>query len=247
MSVATLLNTPLTRSTHPSPTRAITSTLVNRSAPSIPPPNQTYEPLVKSVLRQRLTYNLFLNAYIIVWPIVGLLATWKLGGVNALGLHGAFVSIIKLPTTSLLAVFWFVGIVPPVLLRKVYLTGDSSINILMAYDTHSHGGKVHPSIASSPSKTLHAAFSKAGAQRALIVYIISAICLTSLQIFMAYKYESSTSGDPHLRLLLNQSAYRCLGSPLVQAHSSVIEHILGTSMEGQYSFSHPKLPSQSHA
>ncbi|RXW17250.1 hypothetical protein EST38_g8607 [Candolleomyces aberdarensis] len=37
------------------PVRAITSTLVNRSSPSLPPASQTYEPLVKSVLRYRLS------------------------------------------------------------------------------------------------------------------------------------------------------------------------------------------------
>ncbi|KAG6819110.1 hypothetical protein H0H93_015355, partial [Arthromyces matolae] len=52
------------------PVRAITTTLLTRSTPSIPPPTQKYEPIVKSILKTRLIKKAFLYSAIFSWTYV---------------------------------------------------------------------------------------------------------------------------------------------------------------------------------
>ena len=92
------------------PVRAITSTLVNRSSPSLPPSTTTYEPAVKSVLRQRLS-RAFLQSALLCWAVS---SVWVVGG----GWLAPF-----MPSTLLAsALLWISAVVPVTVLRKVYLT-----------------------------------------------------------------------------------------------------------------------------
>ena len=105
------------------PIRAITSTLSLRSAPSIPPPSQTYEPLVKVVLRHRLLSQIFLYSSISTWAIVSLYSSWARGGPSNLGLVGFLVNPLS-PLTLIFAITtWGIGVLPVIVFRKLYLTG----------------------------------------------------------------------------------------------------------------------------
>lgn len=109
------------------PIRAITSTLSVRSAPSIPPASQTYEPLVKSILRHRQTRRIFLYSAAFSWVQAVIWVTWTLGGLSELGMKGiAFVPF--MPFTLLVTLSgWLVGALPVVVLRKLYLTGELTV------------------------------------------------------------------------------------------------------------------------
>jgi hypothetical protein len=92
------------------PVRAAPSTLSSRAAPSIPPSSEGYEPLVRDVLRRRLTRSILPHSFALSWaltvPVVGL-------------------GRLLMPSTLVWAVLrWAVGAMPIIMLRKVYLTGE---------------------------------------------------------------------------------------------------------------------------
>lgn len=108
-------------------TRAITSTLSSHSAPSIPPASQTYEPLVKATLRHRLTHRVFVYTAICAWIITYLSILWSQGGVDTLGFAKAVLTI-ALPSTWAFAItMWVAAVVPVIVMRKVYLTGEHNL------------------------------------------------------------------------------------------------------------------------
>jgi len=115
-------------------TRAIASTLTARLSPTFPSPSQTYEPLVRSVLRQRLTHNIF--AFSIAFTLV---VNVIFGGEND---TSTFVRLIQPQTWAMGCFKWAVGVLPVVALRKVYLTGKLlhliSLLCLYLFKSHSH-------------------------------------------------------------------------------------------------------------
>jgi nucleoporin NDC1 len=107
-----------------SPSRAITSTLSARAAPSVPPPTQTYEPLARAVLRRRLLYDILPLSILPVWAATMFWKTWNVGGMSALSVLKALIMPF-LPSTLLVTIFvWAFGVLPIVVLRKSQLTGE---------------------------------------------------------------------------------------------------------------------------
>ncbi len=112
MSVRRLPPTPST------PIRAIPSTLLSRTAPTIPPASQLYEPLVKGVLRHR-QYKIFLHSGLFCWFLVTTWATWS-------GRKGDLLLLPVNPSTLAYTLATFgVGALPVVVLRKSHLAGES--------------------------------------------------------------------------------------------------------------------------
>lgn len=95
-------------------TRAITSTLTARLSPTLPSPSQTYEPLVRSALRQRLIHNIF--AFSVAFTLV---VNILFEGEND---TSAFARLLQPRTWAIGCFKWAVGVLPVVALRKVYLT-----------------------------------------------------------------------------------------------------------------------------
>jgi nucleoporin NDC1 len=106
------------------PSRAITSTLSARAAPSVPPATQTYEPLARAVLRRRLLYDILPLSILPVWAATIFWKTWSVGGMSALTFLKALI-VPFLPSTLLVTIFvWAFGVLPIVVLRKSQLTGE---------------------------------------------------------------------------------------------------------------------------
>ncbi|ESK92447.1 transmembrane protein 48 [Moniliophthora roreri MCA 2997] len=170
------------------PVRAIPSNLSNKSAPSIPSSSQTYEPLVKASLRQRLTSRIFLLSAAFSWILACCWSVWGNGGMKGLGLGG----IVSLPfrpsTISTGVVNWLTVAVPVVVLRKLYLTPSR---------TH----------ASSPARTWSAAWSKINNRHALLVYCTSALFATLTSVLLSYANELHVHGDPRLTLFVKSKKH----------------------------------------
>lgn len=150
-------------------TRAITSTLTARLTPTVPPASQTYEPLVRSVLRQRLTRNIFAlsAAFTLVVNIV-------LGGEDE---TSAFARLLSPGTWTMACLKWFVGVLPVIAMRKVYLTSVATP-------------------ATSPAKMLTNAIAKPSTRQCLAVYMSCTLMLVML-------YMSSFTLEERERLRLN--------------------------------------------
>lgn len=95
-------------------TRAITSSLTARLSPTVSSASQTYEPLVRSALRQRLIHNIF--AFSIAFTLV---VNFLFGGEDD---ASAFARLLQPRIWVMGCVKWAVGVLPVVALRKVYLT-----------------------------------------------------------------------------------------------------------------------------
>lgn len=120
------------------PMRAITSTLAARSAPRIPTPAQTYEPLVKSVIGRRLFYNILAPSLAYSWALANVWSKWSQGGPSQLGLWGSFVDCVK-PLTLLHAVaIWLLGVVPALVIRNRFITGELQTHRARVYMLFSH-------------------------------------------------------------------------------------------------------------
>lgn len=170
------------------PIRAITSTLSVRSAPSVPPASQTYEPLVKSILRHRLLYKILLPSFGYAWALTTVWSLWSQGGLPRLGLLGTFTNILKPTTLTYASALWLFGVLPAIVLRNRYLT-------------------VTPAAASSPSKMLYVALSKNSTAYALMTYIMSSLLLAAIHVAMAYTYEPAAEGNPRLTLFVKSKKH----------------------------------------
>ena len=120
---STLFSAPSSPSTTMSaphtPARAIPSSLLSRTAPTIPPASQAYEPLVKRVLRHR-QYKIFLHSALLSWLLVTAWRTWS-GG------DGDFWLLPIRPSTVAYTLATFAtGALPIVILRKSHVAGESS-------------------------------------------------------------------------------------------------------------------------
>lgn len=149
-------------------TRAITSTLTARLTPTVPFASQTYEPLVRSILRQRLTRNIF--AFSAAFTLV---VNILLGGEDE---TSAFARLLSPGTWTMACLKWFVGVLPVIAMRKVYLTSAATP-------------------ATSPAKMLTNAIAKPGTRQSLAVYMSCTLMLVMLHM------SSFTSEErEHLRL-----------------------------------------------
>lgn len=104
------------------PIRAITSPLSSRSSPTIPPPSQTYEPFVKSVLRFRLVNRVFLYSAGLSWAHAVIWSLWGQGGFSELGAAGACLLPFQPWTVVAGLATWAFVALPSAVLRKVFLT-----------------------------------------------------------------------------------------------------------------------------
>ena len=107
---------------HAVPIGAITSRLVGRSTLTLPPSDQSYEPLVKSLFRSRLRYMLLLSASS-TWCIISCWTWWQSGGVLRAGPWAAVVVLFGPLTLFNTAVNWAMVALPVIVLHKVFLTG----------------------------------------------------------------------------------------------------------------------------
>ena len=114
--------TPNPSSPRHAPIGAITSRLVGRSTLTLPPSDQSYEPLVKSLFRSRLRYMLLLSASS-TWSVISCWTWWQSGGVLRAGLWAAIVLLFGPLTLFITAVNWAMVALPVIVLHKVFLTG----------------------------------------------------------------------------------------------------------------------------
>lgn len=112
----------LSSSQNATPIRAITSKITNRSTSTLPPSDQSYEPLVKSLFRGRLRYMLLLSASS-TWCVINGWTWWQSGGVLRDGPWSAIVLLFGPLTLFNTAVNWTMVALPVIVLHKVFLTG----------------------------------------------------------------------------------------------------------------------------
>ena len=89
------------------------STFAPRPSTNVPPAAQTFEPLVKSVLSHRLVYNIF--AYSAAFSLAS--TVFLAGGDDASFLLRLF----QLSTWVNASLTWLVGVLPILVVRKVFL------------------------------------------------------------------------------------------------------------------------------
>jgi len=195
MSAAGRLGNSQSRTT--TPTRAFTSTILSRSSQSVPPASVTFEPLVKSVLRHRLLYNIFAYSFLFSWVQTALWLVWIRGGINALGIGGCLVTPVLPMTVVLACVNWAVAALPVIILRKVELTGGFCI-VLMIKESSSLSVGTRTS-ASSPAKILQTAIIKRSTLRALLTYMLSAMCILIIHAWVSSTFDT---GNPRLTLFV---------------------------------------------
>jgi len=193
----------MSRSTTTTPLRAIPSALTNKASLSIPSPTQTYEPLVKSILRQRLTSGILLLSAAFCWLETIIWSIWGLGGVGKLGLAQIFLLPIKPWLLAVVFAHWLSVAVPVVVLRKTYLTCTFS-KTLIIFSYSFIRFVASRTNTSSPSQTWHSAWTKTSTRRAMLVYCASSILATTLHVFLAYMTETSTGmrSDPRLTIFV---------------------------------------------
>ena len=108
---------------HATPIGAITSRLVGRSTLALPPSDQSYEPLVKSLFRSRLRYMLLLSASS-TWFVISCWTWWQSGGVFRAGPWATIFLLFGPLTLFNTAVNWVMVALPVIVLHKVFLTGE---------------------------------------------------------------------------------------------------------------------------
>ncbi|TFK23884.1 hypothetical protein FA15DRAFT_687725 [Coprinopsis marcescibilis] len=164
------------------PIRAIKSTLVNRSSPSVGPASQTYEPLVKSVLAYRLS-RVFSDSAAICFALQALWTIWQKGGPAELGAYGMMIAPFKPVAFLGASLLWATAAVPVIVIRKTFLTAQRTP-------------------ATSPKASLAVALAKPSTKPAFLTYLISAIALAIFHSVLAYKLETEVKGDPRLTLFV---------------------------------------------
>jgi nucleoporin NDC1 len=184
------------------PMRALPSNLALRAAPTVPSAPQTYEPLVKTVLRQRLL-RMFLYSAAFCWAMVALASTFRQGGMRGLGLVGVLFNPFQPRTLALAGTTWLFGVVPVLVFRKAYLTGMFYVSCYFPlFVINTSLVKAIPTSAASPSQVFHAALSKASTIRSLVAYVASASLLTLVHVLTALIFEVKAGNDPHLSLFV---------------------------------------------
>ncbi|KAI0367282.1 hypothetical protein BV20DRAFT_970683 [Pilatotrama ljubarskyi] len=164
------------------PATAIRTTLLSRSAPSIPPASQLYEPLVKGVLRHRL-YKIFLHSALCCWALVTLWMTWSTGGTFSMGVRDSLLLPLKPSTLAFTVATFLAGALPVVVLRKTHLVAA-------------------PTPATSPSKILSGALQKRSTSQALLTYLASSLSLLLLHILITGAYDSKIPANARLTVFV---------------------------------------------
>ncbi|KAF8344848.1 nucleoporin protein Ndc1-Nup [Amanita rubescens] len=180
-----------------SPVRAIRSSLAVRPQPSAPSPQQSYIPLGKLILKQRLVRHVFFYSALVCWIQGYIWTVWILGGVEQLG-SSTFVAPFYPLTLLLAGATWLVAALPAIVIRKTYLTTT-------------------PTPAASPSSLLKSALSKPSTSRSTATYLLSSILILLLHVIF--------DGDAKLRLFV-KSKFVYFFSSLVYAHSGHRKHPL---------------------
>lgn len=117
-----------------SPSRAITSTLSARAAPSVPPATQTYEPLARAALRRRLLHDILPSSILPVWISTIFWNARDVGGMSVLNVLRALIIPFH-PSTLFVTIFvWAFGVLPIIVLRKSQLTGESVNQVIFEPD-----------------------------------------------------------------------------------------------------------------
>ncbi|KAF9481750.1 hypothetical protein BDN70DRAFT_802739 [Pholiota conissans] len=160
------------------PIRAITSTIANRAAPSIPPASQAYDPLLKALFRHRLRFVLLASG-VVTWMNFTAWSYWQQGGLTKFGLVGALTLPISLWVLIATSLGWFAVALPITILRKTYLSSRRSN-------------------ATSPFAIIKQALSQNSTKAGTIVYLVSAICSLVTHLIMVNAYELQIYGDPKL-------------------------------------------------
>ncbi|OBZ78331.1 hypothetical protein A0H81_01680 [Grifola frondosa] len=179
---------PLSRGGPLTPIRALPSSLSARSVPSIPAATETFEPLVKAVLRHRLLYKIFLQSAVFSWLLTVTWILWGRGGVSYVGWAGTLALPVMPSTLACTLATWCLGVLPIVVLRKVYLS-------------------VTPNAATSPSNMFHNALNKRSTSHAIVLYPISALCLAAIQLFIAHTHEAFSHEDPRLTFFVKSKKH----------------------------------------
>ncbi|KAF7419215.1 hypothetical protein PC9H_001801 [Pleurotus ostreatus] len=135
---------------------AIPSVFATKTTPTIPSASAGYDPLVKAVLQRRLVSEIFVYSAFFCWGAAFCWSIWGSGGL----VHKLFASLLYAST------FWIVGALPSIILRKRYVTADSSI-------------------ANSPSKTVRQALCKPITFHALLTHVASAILIATIHAFVS--------------------------------------------------------------
>lgn len=152
--------------------RAIPSTIVSRSAPSIPPASQSFEPFIKQALGARLTKLVFIPSAACVWGGTVLWLSWYEDA-----WFGQLISNVFSPTVFIYAMLiWASTVLPSVILKKLYSTADRQPT-------------------TSPSQTIKTALTKQSTLHSIIIYAASSIAVAVLHVMRAYSAEAS---DPKL-------------------------------------------------
>ncbi|KAJ4482155.1 nucleoporin protein Ndc1-Nup [Lentinula aciculospora] len=168
--------------------RAIPSNLGNRASAPVPPASQTYEPLIKSILRQRLTNRIFTLSVVCCWLETIFWTVWGIGGRDAVGLKSLLAVPFRPSTLVVAATTWLVVVVPIIVIRKINLSASRTI-------------------ASSPAKTWDSAQSKNSTKYTLMTYSAAAVAATILHVLLAYINEPKYHGDPRLSLFVKSRRY----------------------------------------
>lgn len=103
--------------------RALPSTLASRAAPTVPPASETYEPLVKAVLRHRLLSRTFVYSAIFNWALVIVALSVTQAGGRKLGLVELLLNPIRPRTLVYAFITWLFSVVPVIVVRKISLSG----------------------------------------------------------------------------------------------------------------------------
>ncbi|KAI6041097.1 nucleoporin protein Ndc1-Nup [Pisolithus marmoratus] len=139
-------------------TTSSTSSFSARPSPTVPPASQSFEPLVKAVLKHRLSRNVF--AFSAAFSLAFHILFWSSD-------DSSFSARLLSPSAWVVALLaWVVGVLPIIVSRKLNLT-------------------THNTVAPSPRQTLAGALTKSGTCRILTVYAASALLLLSLHLYSA--------------------------------------------------------------
>ncbi|KAJ3566049.1 hypothetical protein NP233_g7250 [Leucocoprinus birnbaumii] len=166
------------------PIRAIPSTLAIKSTPTIPPPTESYEPLVKAELRHRLAKNIFLQSGLLTWAAVTITTIWQQNPSSA-GFFNFLMAPFRPLTVLASLVVWASMGLPVIVLRKLLLSAMRTT-------------------AASPAHSLSAAWAKPTTRRVFLVYIISAFSLVIVHTIISYAIEPV---DPKLRLFVKSKKH----------------------------------------
>jgi len=204
------------------PVRAITSTLSARTAPPVPPASQTYEPLARAVLRRRLLYDILPLSILPLWTSTIFWRTWNAGGISALSVLNALLLPI-LPSTLLLSTFvWALGVLPIIVLRKSQLTG---VPLNRNFWRLSYIFAAVPTPSSSPSQCVKVSFSKPRTLRALSVYILTSILISTSHIVFGRVVEGTSRGGDHFGVFVkSRYLFTILGTYIYRLTSASRKH-----------------------